>query len=77
MMDCILPTLGYRAWTPEGYFSFREGCSVGTVIYTSLLPGANTNHSDCPPGPGNPNWAGPFSLEEINRGLELNKAGAI
>ncbi len=76
MCDCILPSLGYQSWTAMGYYSLGQGVSVGAVIYLSNVLGTNTNHSDCSPGPGNPNWDGPFTLEEITRNLQLSKANA-
>ncbi len=68
--------LGYYPWAPSAYYSQSQGVSIGQQIYLSNVPGLNTNHSSCPPGAGNPNWIGPFSLEEVLRNLQNTKADA-
>ncbi len=76
-MNCCdtLGALGYHPWSPIDAYWQNQGVSRPDGIYIlSIATPDSAYTSDCAPGPGNPNWSGPFTVENLNRKLNNEKA---
>lgn len=64
---------GYYPWSAEGYYPPNQGVTVDGKIWVNAIDAPALNHSAIPPGPGNPTWKGPYTLEELVRLLFTTK----
>jgi hypothetical protein len=74
--DITLLILGYYPWSGENYYALNQGVTRPEGIYTLLLDVPDGYKNSTPPGPGNPNWDGPFQFENIIRSIKTNKVDA-
>ncbi len=73
--EFLLAFLGYSAWSPIDAYVTNQGVSMpgGAIYLLSIDTGTGSYTSAVPPGPGNPNWSGPFKVENLNRKLNNEK----